>query len=161
MKDILDACCGTRMMWFQKRHQDVLYADYRRETLTCCDGRTIVVDPDVDADFTNMPWEDDAFAMVVFDPPHLKSVGKTAYMRQKYGALDGDWKETIRNGFSECFRVLKPGGFLIFKWADVQIALRDVLPLAGKEAMFGSRVGGKGNGIFLVFRKEELICQQD
>ena len=153
-RSVLDACCGARMMWYDKKHADVLYADYRRETLRCCDGRTVVVDPDVVADFTNMPWDDGVFEMVVFDPPHLKDVGKTAYMRQKYGALDGDWRDTIRKGFSECFRVLKPGGFLVFKWADVQIALRDVLPLAGREPMFGSRVGGKGYGIFLVFRKE-------
>ncbi|GBR74607.1 hypothetical protein NO1_1754 [Candidatus Termititenax aidoneus] len=29
-KKILDACCGGRMMWFDKHHPDVLYVDSRK-----------------------------------------------------------------------------------------------------------------------------------
>ena len=36
-----------------------------------CDGRHFEVNPDVQADFTNMPYPDNSFRMVVFDPPHL------------------------------------------------------------------------------------------
>ena len=36
------------------------------------------------------------------------------YMAKKYGKLDKSWKETIKSGFDECMRVLKPYGTLIF-----------------------------------------------
>lgn len=31
------------------------------------------------------------------------------------------WRQDIRQGFEECFRVLKPYGTLIFKWSEVQV----------------------------------------
>ena len=39
MKAILDACCGSRMFWFDRRHPDVVFMDRREETHTLCDGR--------------------------------------------------------------------------------------------------------------------------
>lgn len=71
-KLILDACCGSRMFWFDKHNPLVLFVDKRSETLTAKDKdriRTIDVKPDVIADFTNLPFEDNSFYMVVFDPP--------------------------------------------------------------------------------------------
>lgn len=49
MKDkiILDACCGPRMMWFNKHHPSAIYMDIRREEFIACDGRHINVDPDL------------------------------------------------------------------------------------------------------------------
>ena len=38
MKAILDACCGSRMFWFDRRHPDVVFMDRREETHTLCDG---------------------------------------------------------------------------------------------------------------------------
>ena len=40
----------------------------------------INVDPDVVADFRDMPFEDDVFDMVVFDPPHLRHVGENSWL---------------------------------------------------------------------------------
>lgn len=48
--------------------------------------------------------------LVVFDPPHLNKLGKSSWMAKKYGVLGLDWKEDLRRGFSECFRVLGPMG---------------------------------------------------
>jgi len=79
---ILDACCGSRMFWFDKQNPNVLFIDKRSETVEAKDSsqksslRTIEVKPDLIADFTDMPFEDEKFAMVVFDPPHLKTLGK-------------------------------------------------------------------------------------
>lgn len=40
-------------------------------------------------------------------------------IRIKYGALTRETEqEDLRRGFSECWRVLAPGGTLVFKWAD-------------------------------------------
>ncbi len=69
MKKILDACCGSKMFWFNKENPNVLFADIRSETYKLCDGRTLEVKPDIEADFRCMPFPDESFKMVVFDPP--------------------------------------------------------------------------------------------
>ena len=65
-------------------------------------------------DFRNIPFADGSFAMVLFDPPHLKNVGKNAWTAKKYGILGDDWRDDLRRGFAECFRVLRAGGTLVF-----------------------------------------------
>lgn len=75
MKPILDACCGGKMFYFDKSDGRVLFQDIRKIKTTLCDGRIFEVNPDVQCDFTNMPYEDETFSMVVFDPPHLKYTG--------------------------------------------------------------------------------------
>lgn len=63
------------MFWFDKYNPLALFVDKRSETLTAKDrGKTRIIEikPDVIADFTNLPFEDNSFYMVVFDPPHLK-----------------------------------------------------------------------------------------
>lgn len=85
-KKVLDACCGSRMFWFDKHNPSVLYMDKRKETVTAKDRdkiRVIEVNPDVIGDFTNMPFEDNSFYIVVFDPPHLKTLGETSWMAKK------------------------------------------------------------------------------
>ena len=94
-KLILDACCGSRMFWFDKQNPNVLFVDKRSETLTVKDRdkiRTIEVKPDIIADFTNLPFEDNSFYQVVFDPPHLKTLGENSWMAKKHGKLPDDWK---------------------------------------------------------------------
>ena len=57
-KKILDACCGSRMFWFDKTNPNVLFMDKRKEILTAKDRdkiRVIEVNPDIVGDFTNMP----------------------------------------------------------------------------------------------------------
>jgi ABC-type transporter Mla MlaB component len=34
---VLDPCCGSRMMWFDKANQLTLFGDIRQETLTVTD----------------------------------------------------------------------------------------------------------------------------
>lgn len=67
-KKILDACCGSRMFWFDRENPNVVFMDNRQFCTTLCDGRTLNVDPDVIGDFRNIPFEDGSFRMVVFDP---------------------------------------------------------------------------------------------
>ena len=38
-KKILDACCGSRMFWFNKENTNTVYMDNRTEEKTLCDGR--------------------------------------------------------------------------------------------------------------------------
>lgn len=112
MPKILDACCGSRMFWFDRNDTRALFVDKRREDCVADtrEGRRhISVEPDVLADFQSLPFADATFALVVFDPPHT-FCGKNSWMRKKYGSLEPDWRKQIRSGFAECFRVLAPFG---------------------------------------------------
>lgn len=85
---ILDVCCGSRMFWFNKQDPRAVFADIRAEEHTLCDGRRLVISPDLIADFRALPFADSSFSVVVFDPPHLEHVGQTAWMGKKYGRLN-------------------------------------------------------------------------
>ena len=154
-KRILDPCCGSKMFWFDKNNPDVEFCDIRKLDKTeFYPGRYIEINPDTICDFTNLPFPDNEFSLVVFDPPHLKQVGDTAYMNVKYGKLDGDWKTMLSTGFDECMRVLKPNGVLIFKWSEVQIKLSEILPLFSKKPLFGNKRPKQVNSHWLCFMKD-------
>ncbi|AKG05546.1 SAM-dependent methyltransferase [Salimicrobium jeotgali] len=139
MKKILDACCGSRMFWFDKEHDDTLYMDNRQLSEELCDGRKLEVNPDVVADFRYMPFEDESFYMVVFDPPHLLKAGDDSWLAKKYGKLDDLWQFDLKQGFNECMRVLKKNGTLIFKWNEDQISTSEVIEAIGQKPLFGNR----------------------
>ncbi len=171
MKPILDACCGGKMFYFDKNDPRVLFQDIREVKTTLCDGRKFEVKPDVQADFTSMPYPDNPFRMVVFDPPHLlRNVGKskfadlygslnpkakpTGYQHIKYGSLPNmDWRDMLTKGFAECFRVLAPGGFLIFKWNETDIKVSTILKLTDQKPIFGHRSGKRANTHWICFMK--------
>jgi ubiquinone/menaquinone biosynthesis C-methylase UbiE len=152
-KKILDVCCGGKMMWFDKYNPEVLFSDIREEEHHLCDGRYFEVKPDVIADFRNLPFEDDKFRLVVFDPPHLEKLGKNSWLIKKYGVLGLDWRNDLREGFKECFRVLEDRGILIFKWNEAQILVSEIIEIAGKKPLFGHRTAKSGKTIWLCFMK--------
>src|SRR3546814_15663113 len=80
-------------------------------------------------DFRDLPYADATFRLVAFDPPHLVHAGPRSWLAARYGKLGKDWREDLRRGFAECFRVLEPEGVLVFKWNETQVALRAVLEL--------------------------------
>lgn len=89
---ILDACCGSRMFWYEKNEPHTTYMDIRKEILTCKDRnleRKIKISPDVVADFRDMPFLDATFDLVVFDPPHLIKAGKESWLAIKNLKLNG------------------------------------------------------------------------
>lgn len=151
---ILDSCCGSRMFWTRRDHPDVLYMDNRHEEHTLCDGRTLEVRPDVVADFRDMPFPDESFCLVVFDPPHLVKVGANAWLAKKYGRLDkATWRDDLRRGFNECLRVLKPEGALIVKWNTQDIPAADLWEALGQQPLFGSVCGKSGKTLWGVYVK--------
>lgn len=159
---ILDATCGGRMMWFDKHNPLCLYVDNRKiEETHLCDGRTFSVLPDMMADFTALPFDDNTFYQVVFDPPHLIRVNDDAYLKIKFERLPQAWKDVIHDGFWECMRVLKPYGTLIFKWSEVQISTREVINAIGKEPLFGHRSGKKMNTHWMAYMKLEEVQDDD
>lgn len=150
MERILDACCGSKMFWFDKQNADAIYMDNRQLNTTLCDGRKLEVNPDVIADFRNMPFEDESFYLVVFDPPHLLKAGENSWLGKKYGILKESWPIDIKQGFDECMRVLKPNGTLIFKWNEDQIRLPEILKVIDYKPLFGNR---RSKTHWLVFMK--------
>lgn len=156
---VLDPCCGSRMMWFDRQNPTVLFGDCRSETLTVpdrshgrADGKRIIyVHPDMRMDFRALPFPDGSFRLVVFDPPHLVRAGANSWLAAKYGKLGPDWREDLRRGFDECFRVLEPEGVLVFKWNETQVKLREVLALAPWPPLFGNTSGRKAGTHWLVF----------
>lgn len=126
---VLDPCCGSRMMWFDKQDQRVLFGDQRTESHVLSDGRALEIKPDVKLDFTNLPFPDNSFRLIAFDPPHLVRAGKKSWLALKYGKLGQSWQDDLSKGFAECFRVLESGGVLIFKWNEDQIKVSEILKL--------------------------------
>lgn len=152
-KKILDACCGSRMFWFDKSNEDVLFMDIRMEDHVLCDGRDLKISPDVVADFRAMPFYNDSFRLVIFDPPHIENLGPESWMGKKYGRLTADWKEDLKKGFEECFRVLEPFGILIFKWNEDRIKVSEILKLTHRKPLIGHKSGKQQKTHWITFIK--------
>lgn len=161
-KKILDVTCGSRSIWFEKNNPYAIYCDKRKETYYNVwksgggvSGRECVIDPDIVCDFTNLPFPDNWFSLVVFDPPHLIRAKETAWLVKKYSKLDENWPQMIHDGFAECMRVLKPDGVLIFKWSEYDIPADRVWKAIGQKPLFGHHSGKKSNTFWACFMKIE------
>ena len=156
---VLDACCGSKMFWFDRDDERALFQDKRSESHTLPDksskggSRELVIDPDVVGDFTNMEFKDGTFSLVVFDPPHFKRNGASGWIAKKYGTLGDSWKEEIKAGFAECFRVLRPNGVLVFKWNEDEVSVSDILKLTPEKPLFGNKYGKHYKSHWIVFIK--------
>ena len=168
MKPVLDACCGSRMMWFNKADPRAVFGDNRSEVLTVTDNtrgnvsgqRTLRIEPDTLMDFRAIPFADKSFNLVAFDPPHLEHAGPKSWLAAKYGKLSLDWRHDLTAGFAECFRVLKPHGVLVFKWNETQVKLAEVLKLTPHAPLFGQVSGRSGMTHWLVFMKPAVEFNQ-
>ena len=155
-KAVLDICCGGRMMWFNKSNPLAIYTDKRKETVSNWNyDRKLEVCPDVICDFAELPFVNDSFHLVVFDPPHIKNLGKNSRTAGMYGKLSGDWKTDIAGGFSECFRVLKHYGTLIFKWNEYDFKVSEILRLTPYKPLFGHQSGKRSLTHWITFMKDK------
>ena len=143
------------MFWFDKKDDRAIFIDERIVEPTVMSNRAIFsVKPDAVMDFRKMDFQDGAFSLVVFDPPHMMRIGKTSFLAKKYGHLNkGTWREDLRQGFAECFRVLRSGGTLIFKWNECHIPLKEILALTPVRPLFGNRGGKAAKTHWVVFIK--------
>ena len=157
---VLDACCGPRGMWFNKHDPRCLYVDNRREywrKVHPSGTRSANIDPDQIVDFIALPFPDATFWHVVFDPPHKKREAYNGGMLVlQYGILSGDWQEMLRKGFAECFRVLRPGGTLVFKWCELEIPVGDILALTPEQPMYGHKSGKRSQTHWIAFLKPNV-----
>ena len=127
-KFILDATAGFRMMWFNKQHPNTIYIDQRPEC-----------EPDQVADWTKkLPYEDNKFKLIVFDPPHiLFDKGKVASnLSLNFGALSPEtWQQDLKKGLLEMWRILAPFGVMIVKWNNYCISSDKFLKLCPAEPL--------------------------
>ena len=152
---ILDPASSMRSFYFDKQDKRVVFGDIRQhEKHLLTNGQTIEIKPDQVMDFRNLPFDDECFKVVIFDPPHLFNLSEKSWMRKKYGVLDKTtWRDDLRAGFSECFRVIQPFGTLIFKWNETSIPLKEILTLTHYKPIVGHPSGKRMNTHWVLFVK--------
>jgi SAM-dependent methyltransferase len=114
-QDILDATVNTGRFWVGTQRKIVgLDIDPKHR-------------PDIVADNTNMPLEDESFDVIVYDPPHIPNQGqdKSKDFTSRFGLV---LKSPVENGYNfshtfppfvkEAYRILRPQGILFAKIAD-------------------------------------------
>jgi len=142
-KEILDATTGGGHMWHPDSEdlERAVYADRRR-----CDGLehqpSWSCEPSVLCDTRRLPFRDESFNLIAFDPPHrVTDDGMnqlSGVIEKKYGALSAEtWQSDLRRSFDELWRVLSPGGTLTFKWADRHKSHSEVINLIGRSPLYG------------------------
>jgi SAM-dependent methyltransferase len=153
---ILDACCGGRMMWFDKNHDDAVFMDCDvRPRGTIPQQPNFNVRPEVIADYRDIPFADETFDLVVFDPPHITNCQSGSIMRNKYGSLNPmTWRFDLAEAFEECWRVLRGGGSLVFKWGEARIPVKEVLEILPQRPLFGHTTAKSGKTKWICFHKE-------
>ena len=158
MKLILDPASSTRSFYFDKKDSRVLFGDIRKkETYLLTNGQTIHIEPDEVMDFRSIPYPDESFQCVVFDPPHRFNLSNESDFIKKYGSLKREtWQKDIGKGFDECFRVLKTNGTLIFKWSEVSIPLKEILLLTEYKPVLGHPSGKRMGTHWVLFIKTVL-----
>ena len=149
---ILDMTCGGRMMWFDKSQPDTVYMDRRiiREGSKWQPGWSCI--PDIRSDFTALPFKDATFDLIVFDPPHAE-IPDGSIIALHYGRLFGDSLTMVADGLAEGWRVLRPGGSLVFKWAETSYTLGEVLELFKVQPAFGHTTAKSGGTKWVTFHK--------
>jgi hypothetical protein len=141
-KFILDACCGPRMMWFNKHHPNVLYIDIREEEKGFVDNRdNREIKPDMIMDNRKLDFPDKTFKLIVMDPPHIIGTPNIrCRMTQTFGCLNAEtWQDDLKRGFNECWRVLEDYGVFILKWNDCNKNIKEIVEVLGKEPLFAQK----------------------
>ncbi len=142
------------MFWLNKDDPNVLFCDNRNLSTKLCDGRSFEINPDIICDFTALPFQDETFWHVVFDPPHLIRGGESSWLIKKYGKLPKEWQPVIRQGFNECWRVLKPHGTLVFKWNEYNIPLKEIIKAIGMKPLYAQKQHKQSKTHWMCFYKE-------
>lgn len=150
------------MFWFDRNNPDVEFCDNRtvdnEKIWESKDGkieRFLTVSPDTVCDVRNLPFADNTFWHIVFDPPHLLKISDDAWLRKKYGKLQEDWPTFMHDAFVELFRVLKPNGTLIFKWSEIDITVNELLKAIPYKPLYGHRSGKHMTTHWMAFIKDE------
>jgi len=159
---VLDATASAKQMWHEdmKSVEKAVYADRRELPPGSNPHReNWNVTPTVQCDTRQLPFADEAFELIAFDPPHrIKDGGMSqlsGVIELKYGALSAEtWQSDLQRSFKELWRVLQPGGTITFKWADVHKGHDEVLSLLNQTPLYGTTTQkGENETKWWVFHK--------
>ena len=78
----------------------------------------------------------------------------------KYGWLDGDWRKMLSDGFAEGFRVLRPGGTLVFKWTATENPVSEILKLTPMKPLYGHKSGKQAQTHWIAFLKPNSVLDR-
>ena len=124
---ILDATAGNRMMW---RHLENKESEY----IVFIDKEPgLKIPPDIVCRWDDLPFPNDRFLCVIFDPPHTYGFGDKSVHSDPKAAKGswwgnpttrGEWIRDIVSGQREFARVSPT---LCFKWNDCKLNLWNIL----------------------------------
>ena len=145
-KCVLDATTGGKHIWHEqmKDSDKVVFADQRVVPAgEIKQQENWSVNPDVQADYRNLPFKANTFDLICFDPPHRVSDGGmetiSGIIETKYGCLHAEtWQDDLQRAFAELWRVLKDGGVLTMKWNDAMRSSKDILNLLPETPLYGT-----------------------
>ena len=161
---VLDATAGGKHIWHREMQDadHVVFADRRRvEKGEIEQQPSWSVEPDVLADTRALPFRDRSFDLIAYDPPHRVTDGGmpqiSGIIETKYGALRAEtWQRDLGESFDELWRVLRAGGTLTFKWADVHKSHGEVLRQLPETPLYGVTTEKKRSEVkWWVFHKHE------
>ena len=123
-RPILDATQGNRMMWANKNPPNVVFMDKEAN---------LKYKPDVISTWDSIPFPDNHFSLVIFDPPHVTHENHP--FKNKSGCHDG-WYGYF-NSKEECVSEIskaqkefsRVSNRLCFKWDEKYIPLEEMILL--------------------------------
>lgn len=170
---ILDATAFCREMWYDKKYSDCIYMDKRKGKFRADSYKDNPkfeklewdIRPTVQAVWEKLPFRDEVFDQVLFDPPH-KIGNSYSVFSDKYGQLElWGWQKQLYNASKEFLRVLKPKGLLFFKWAETCKASDraiKVIEAGGFKPLFGSNTtSGKTSAVWVTYCKNLTVPAKD
>lgn len=114
---VLDATHGYGIFWQQ----------WQPKELVRCDKNPTKA-PDVVADFRRLPFPDDSFDSVVYDPPYKLNGTPTDEVDERYGVdMPARWQDRLQlmcDGLVECIRVSRR--FILAKCMDQVVSGKKV-----------------------------------
>jgi len=107
-KTVLDVTTGGKHIWHGevKDAEKVVFADRRAVPAGEIEQQpNWQVQPDIQADFRELPFQDGQFDLICFDPPHRVSDGGmetiSGIIETKYGALHAEsWQSDLHDAFN-------------------------------------------------------------
>jgi DNA modification methylase len=109
---ICDPTYGSGVFWKVWQPDNLVASDIRVKRSPC--GESI--------DFRKMPYDDGSFDVVALDGPYKLNGSASSDSDARYGVhVPASWQDRmqlIRDGITECARVLRPDGVLLLKCMD-------------------------------------------
>ena len=154
---VLDATAGNRMMWPNKNPPNIIFMDKEID---------LRIPPDIICVWEYLPFRDEVFFNVIFDPPHMR-LGRTSRYRDPKGVTShGTWwgfvknkPDLIRSTMKAQKEFSRVSTRLSFKWNETHYKLYEILKcfmdwvLVDKREYVSNKKHGKSKTWWLRFIK--------